>query len=95
MKEIITQAITTTVILAITIIGFYVVLRYGSDKVTEEQQLREQLEQVTRERDLLSDAIRCHIDATDGECDILIDVRHFLRINNEDLEDFDKWCYCY
>lgn len=96
MKEIISQAAITAIILAIAAIGIYAMISCGPTKeVTEEQRLRKELEQVTKERDLLSDAIRCHIDATNGDCDILIDVRHFLQINNESLVEFDKWSYCY
>lgn len=98
MKEIISQAAITTVILAIAAIGTYSMIACTNSNASndsEVQKLRTELEQAQMERDLLSDAIRSHIDGTNGECDILIDVHHFLRVANEDLTTFDNWSYCY
>ena len=98
MKEIISQAAITAIILAIAAIGTYAMIacnNSNASNVNEEQRLRNELEQVKIERDLLSDAIRSHIDRTDGDCDILIEVNHFLNANNENLRDFDQWSYCY
>lgn len=99
MKEIISQATITLIILAIAAIGTYSMIacnNSNASNVDEVQQLRNELENVKKERDLLSDAIRSHIDKTNGDCDdILIEVNHFLNVNNESLKDFDKWSYCY
>lgn len=98
MKEIITQAAITAIILAIAALGTYSMIacnNSNTSNVDEVQQLRMELKQAQTERDLLCDAIRSHMDRTNGECDILIEVRHFLRVNNEDLTNFDQWSYCY
>ena len=98
MKEIISQAVITAIMLAIAAISTYSMIacnNSNASNVDEVQQLRNELEHVKMERDLLSDAIRCHIDATDEECDILLDVNHFLKVADENLVDFDKWSYCY
>lgn len=94
MKDIISQIVVAIV----AIVGIYAFIACGTTNKSDDsevQRLRTELEQAQMERDLLSDAIRSHIDGTNGECDILIDVHHFLRVANEDLTTFDKWSYCY
>lgn len=94
MKDIVSQMVVAVV----AIVGIYAFIACGTTNKSNEsevQKLRTELEQAQMERDLLSDAIRSHIDGTNGECDILIDVHHFLRVANEDLTTFDNWSYCY
>lgn len=82
------------IIAGVIVLCTYLMLASSTTSKTEEE-LKVKLERTEMERDLLSDAIRSHIDRTDGECDILIEVNHFLNVADENLRNFDDWSYCY
>lgn len=58
--------------------------------------LREELEEVKLQRDLLSDAIRSYDDQDDKEdIDIMETTQYFLETEGYCIHDLNNWVYCY
>ena len=88
MKQIATLLLILTI--ALLVVG---ILQVSDDKIYEEK-LREQLEEVTVQRDLLSDILRNTYDIT-GDTTIPSITNYYLSEINCNFDSISNWSYCY